>query len=115
MGPGQRVIAELSTLEKALGKGDLAAQKQPLDTIVRSLRALRVKSLDELELNVKGRLMTTLLRVQRQTKPAQPEAGSQADVAGELVDDALAGIGADKTTDTGATSDDAPTVTDSAA
>jgi hypothetical protein len=77
VGPGQRVIAELSTLEKALGKGDLAGQKQPLDTIVRSLRSMRVKSLDELELNVKGRLMTTLLRVQRQTKPPQPEASAE--------------------------------------
>ncbi|ATB32427.1 CLH domain-containing protein [Melittangium boletus] len=78
MGPGQRIIAELSGLEKALGKGDLVGEKQPLEAIVRSLRSLRVKSLDELELNVKGRLMTTLLRVQRQTKPAQPEAPSEA-------------------------------------
>ncbi len=73
MGPGQRVIAELSALEKALGKNDLPAQKQPLEAIVRSLRSMRLKSLDDLELNVKGRLMTSLLRVQRQPRPPMPE------------------------------------------
>ena len=73
MGPGQRVIAELSALEKALGKSDLPAQKQPLEAIVRSLRSMRLKSLDDLELNVKGRLMTSLLRVQRQPRPPMPE------------------------------------------
>ena len=83
MGPGQRIIAELSSLEKALGKSDLVGEKQPLEAIVRSLRSLRVKSLDELELNVKGRLMTTLLRVQRQTKPSSPEAPAPAESAAE--------------------------------
>ena len=73
VGPGQRVIADLSTLEKALGKSDFAAEKSPLEAIVRSLRTMRVKSLEELDLNVRGRLITTLLRVQRQTRP--PEAG----------------------------------------
>ncbi|MFY0524028.1 hypothetical protein ACN28I_12945 [Archangium gephyra] len=64
----------MSTLEKALGKSDFAAQKSPLESIVRSLRTMRVKSLEELDLNVRGRLITTLLRVQRQTRP--PEAGA---------------------------------------
>ncbi|MFY0578847.1 hypothetical protein ACN28S_35325 [Cystobacter fuscus] len=74
VGPAQRIIADLSVLEKALGKSDLSAEKQPLESIVRSLRALRAKSLDDLDLNVRGRLITTLLRVQRQTKPPAPEA-----------------------------------------
>ncbi|AKQ65107.1 Transcription termination factor Rho [Myxococcus hansupus] len=76
MGPGQRVISELSILEKALSKTDFGAEKGPLQAIVRSLRPMRLKSLDDLDLNTRGRLITTLLRVQRQPKPAAPEAGS---------------------------------------
>ncbi|RKH48049.1 tetratricopeptide repeat protein [Corallococcus sicarius] len=78
MGPGQRVIAELSVLEKALSKNDFAAEKGPLEAIVRSLRPMNLKSLDDLDLNTRGRLITTLLRVQRQPKPALPEAGAVA-------------------------------------
>ncbi|WP_208729732.1 tetratricopeptide repeat protein [Corallococcus exercitus] len=77
MGPGQRVIAELSVLEKALSKNDFAAEKGPLEAIVRSLRPMNLKSLDDLDLNTRGRLITTLLRVQRQPKPALPEAGAE--------------------------------------
>lgn len=73
---GQRVVAELSTLEKALGKGDLQGQLRPLDEVVRQLRTLRVHALTELEPNARGRLITTLLRVSRQPKPAAPEAAS---------------------------------------
>ena len=71
---GQRVVAELSTLEKALSKADLQGQLRPLDEVVRQLRSLRVKALSELEPNARGRLITTLLRVSRQPKPAAPEA-----------------------------------------
>ncbi|WP_208647373.1 tetratricopeptide repeat protein [Corallococcus interemptor] len=78
MGPGQRVIAELSVLEKALSKNDFGAEKGPLEAIVRSLRTMNLKSLEDLDLNTRGRLITTLLRVQRQTKPALPEAGAEA-------------------------------------
>ncbi|NRD44791.1 MULTISPECIES: DEAD/DEAH box helicase [Corallococcus] len=78
MGPGQRVIAELSVLEKALSKNDFTAEKGPLEAIVRSLRTMNLKSLEDLDLNTRGRLITTLLRVQRQSKPALPEAGAEA-------------------------------------
>ncbi len=71
---GQRVVAELSTLEKALSKADLPGQMRPLDEVVRQLRTLHVKALSELEPNARGRLITTLLRVSRQPKPAAPEA-----------------------------------------
>ncbi|AGC46626.1 hypothetical protein MYSTI_05347 [Myxococcus stipitatus DSM 14675] len=74
MGPGQRVISELSVLEKALSKTDFGAEKGPLQAIVRSLRPMRLKSLEDLDLNTRGRLITTMLRVQRQPKPAAPEA-----------------------------------------
>jgi tetratricopeptide (TPR) repeat protein len=67
---GQRVVVELSALEKALGKGDFEAQVRPLDEVVRQLRTLRVRTLAELEPNARGRLITTLLRVSRQPKPA---------------------------------------------
>jgi hypothetical protein len=67
---GHRVVVELSTLEKALGKADLQGQLRPLDEVVRQLRGLHVKGLSELEANARGRLITTLLRVSRQPKPA---------------------------------------------
>ncbi|HZI12616.1 MAG TPA: DEAD/DEAH box helicase, partial [Myxococcus sp.] len=76
MGPGQRVIVELSTLEKALSKTDFSAEKGPLQAIVRALRPMRLKSLEDLDLNTRGRLITTLLRVQRQPKPPAPEASA---------------------------------------
>lgn len=64
-------------LEKALSKNDFSAEKGPLEAIVRSLRPMNLKSLDDLDLNTRGRLITTLLRVQRQPKPALPEAGAE--------------------------------------
>jgi tetratricopeptide (TPR) repeat protein len=67
---GHRVVAELSSVEKALGKADLQAQLGPLDEVVRQLRTLRVRALTELDPNARGRLITTLLRVSRQPKPA---------------------------------------------
>jgi tetratricopeptide (TPR) repeat protein len=76
VGPGQRVIVELSTLEKALSKTDFSAEKGPLQAIVRALRPMRLKSLEDLDLNTRGRLITTLLRVQRQPKPPAPEASA---------------------------------------
>ena len=44
-----------------------------MQAIVRSLRPMRLKSLEDLDLNTRGRLITTLLRVQRQPKPPAPE------------------------------------------
>ncbi|MDC0709020.1 DEAD/DEAH box helicase [Stigmatella sp. ncwal1] len=38
---------------------------------------MRVKSLEDLDLNTRGRLITTLLRVQRQPKPPAPEAAAE--------------------------------------
>jgi tetratricopeptide (TPR) repeat protein len=80
---GQRVVVELSSLEKALGKGDLEGQLRPLDEVVRALRTLRVKSLAELEPNARGRLITTLLRVSRQPKPAPPPTAAESSPAPE--------------------------------
>ncbi len=74
LAPGQRVIVELSILEKALSRNDFAAQKAPLEAIVQGLRPMRLKSLDDLDINTRGRLITTLLRVQRQPKPPTPKA-----------------------------------------
>ncbi|NTX56141.1 DEAD/DEAH box helicase [Myxococcus sp. CA039A] len=81
MGPGQRVISELSVLEKALSKTDFLAEKGPLQAIVRSLRPMRLKSLEDLDLNTRGRLITTMLRVQRQPKPAAPDASAPAEAS----------------------------------
>jgi tetratricopeptide (TPR) repeat protein len=70
-----RIVPELSALEKALGKGDFQAQIQPLDAVVRALRQARVRSLQDVDLDTRGRLITTVSRVSRQTRPvAEPEA-----------------------------------------
>lgn len=71
-GAGFRVVNELSTLEKALTKGDLAAQRLALDDVLKAVRSLGLKSLDALDANARGRLITSLARVVRQPKPKPP-------------------------------------------
>src|SRR5262249_57490524 len=72
---GARIVPELSTLEKALAKGDFTAEVQPLDAVVKALRLARARSLQDLDMDTRGRLITTLSRLARQTKPApDPEA-----------------------------------------
>ena len=77
-GAGQRILSELSVLEKAISKGDLPSQKRPLDEVLKSLQAQRAKSLAQLDPNTKGRLITTLARVSRQPKPLPPQAAEPA-------------------------------------
>lgn len=80
-GAGGRIVPELSTLEKALAKGDFASELQPLDSVVKALRQARARSLQELDMDTRGRLITTLSRVARQAKPApDPEQPSAPDV-----------------------------------
>ena len=67
-----RVLQELSVLEKAMTRADFAAQKAPLSEMARALKPLRLQSIDGLDFNTRGRLLTSLLRVGRQTKPAEP-------------------------------------------
>jgi len=43
---------------------------QPLDAVVKALRLARARSLQDLDMDTRGRLITTLSRVARQTKPA---------------------------------------------
>jgi hypothetical protein len=69
-----RIVTELSTLEKALTKADLGAQKAALDSVLKTIRPLRLTSIDGLDANSKGRLLTSLLRVMRQPKPKVVEA-----------------------------------------
>ncbi len=64
-----RIVTELSTLEKALTKADLGGQKSALDSVLKTIRPLRLTSIDGLDANSKGRLLTSLLRVLRQPKP----------------------------------------------
>jgi tetratricopeptide (TPR) repeat protein len=79
-----RVVNELGALEKALTKVDFAGQKGPLDEILRALRPLRLKSISDLDMNTRGRLITTLFRVARQAKPAGP--AGDAPVAAAVAD-----------------------------
>ncbi len=69
-GAGGRVVPELSALEKALAKVDFASEIQPLDAVVKVLRQARARSLQDLDMDTRGRLITTLSRVARQTRPA---------------------------------------------
>jgi tetratricopeptide (TPR) repeat protein len=73
-GASHRVVTELSVLEKALSKADFPTQRTALESVLKALRPIRVKSIEDLDLNTRGRLLTTLLRVSRQPKPPPSEA-----------------------------------------
>ncbi len=84
-----RIVTELSTLEKALSKADFVGQKGPLDEILKALKPLHLKSLEQLDLGTRGKLLTSLMRVVRQPKPkleavAAPEAEVAAPAEGEV-------------------------------
>ncbi len=68
-GAAYRVVTELSTLEKALTKNDLSAMKAPLNEVLRAIRQLHLKSLQDVDLNTRGRMITSLMRVQRMAAP----------------------------------------------
>jgi tetratricopeptide (TPR) repeat protein len=55
-------------LEAPLRTSEHAAQRLILDRIASDLKAMRPKSIDALEIGFRGRLLTALLRVGRQTK-----------------------------------------------
>jgi tetratricopeptide (TPR) repeat protein len=81
-GNGYRVVNELSALEKALTKGDFAGQKHSLDEIVKAVKGLRLKSLNDLDMGSRGKLLTSLMRVMRQPKKdAVVEAPAEAPAA----------------------------------
>lgn len=83
-GPGDgaaayRIVNELSALEKALTKSDFVAMKEPLNAVLRAVRPLRLKSLEQLDLGIRGKLITSLMRAQRLSKPSVSEgAGASA-------------------------------------
>ena len=61
-----RIRSELAPLEKAYSQKDFAKQKASLEEILKQLKPLRLRSIDQLDFNTSGRLITTLLRVGRQ-------------------------------------------------
>jgi tetratricopeptide (TPR) repeat protein len=63
------VVTELAPLERALTTADFAKQREPLESILKALKPLKLSSIEQLDMNTRGRLLTTLLRVQRQSKP----------------------------------------------
>lgn len=89
-----RVRSELGTLEKAYSQKDFAKQKASLEEILKALKPLRLRSIDELDFNTRGRLITTLLRVGRQTappeSPAPVAAAAQEPAASTAADEASA-------------------------
>ncbi len=74
-----RIVTELSTLEKALSKADFAGQKGPLDEILKAIKPLHLKSLEQLDMGTRGKLLTSLMRVVRQPKPKVEAAASAAE------------------------------------
>ncbi len=68
------MLQDLGAVEKALTAKDFAEQKSPLEAILRALRPLKLKSIEDLDLNTRGRMITTLARVARQSKPEAAEA-----------------------------------------
>ncbi|MBK7858591.1 MAG: DEAD/DEAH box helicase [Archangiaceae bacterium] len=64
------MVAELGNLEKALSKAEYGSQLHSLEEVLKGLRSMRLKSIDGLDLATKGKVLTSLLRVGRQPKPA---------------------------------------------
>lgn len=64
-----RIVSEVGALERALTKNDLSLQVSPLEQILKALRPLRLSSIEQLDLGTRGKLITSLLRVGRQSKP----------------------------------------------
>ena len=75
---GYRVGGELGNLEKALTKNDFGAQKQSLEEILKALRPMKLSSIEQLDMGTRGKMITTLLRVSRQQKPAEVAAAEAA-------------------------------------
>ncbi len=68
-----KVVNELSSLEKALTKSDFVSMKEPLSAVLRAIKPMRLASIEKLDLNTRGRLITSLMRVQRLPKPTASE------------------------------------------
>lgn len=69
-GVSYRIDNELTALERALTKKDLSAMTDPLQSVLRAIKPMRLSSLEQLDSGARGRLLTTLMRVQRMDKPA---------------------------------------------
>ncbi|MEW6432477.1 MAG: DEAD/DEAH box helicase [Myxococcota bacterium] len=80
-GASFRIVTELSSVEKALTKLDFASMQAPLGEILRALKPLHLKSLEDLDLNTRGKLITSLMRVVRAPKPKPAEGGEAAPAA----------------------------------
>lgn len=77
-GVSYRIDNELTALERALTKKDLSAMIEPLQSVLRALKPMRLSSLEQLDSGARGRLLTTLMRVQRMDKPAVEAAPAEA-------------------------------------
>jgi hypothetical protein len=96
-------------LEKALSSSDLPKQKASLEQILKSVRPMRLKSLEDLDANTRGRLLTTLVRVQRQPRPAALDELSAPKPSDETVTGSAAEAAPPATSEDVAPSEAAPT------
>ena len=60
-------------IDRPMVQGDFAAQHTPLEALAKALRGLELKGLDDLGDELKGKVLTLLLRVGRQTKVQEDE------------------------------------------
>ncbi|MBL8914665.1 MAG: DEAD/DEAH box helicase [Archangium sp.] len=72
------MVNELSALEKAITKSDFPAMKEPLNAVLKAIKPMRLDSIEKLDLGTRGKLITSLMRVQRLSKPATPAAAEAA-------------------------------------
>ncbi len=70
-GVSYRIDNELTALERSLTKRDLGSMIDPLQSVLRAIKPMRLTSLEQLDSGARGRLLTTLMRVQRMDKPAE--------------------------------------------
>lgn len=73
-GVSYRIDNELTALERSLTKRDLGSMIDPLQSVLRAIKPMRLTSLEQLDSGARGRLLTTLMRVQRMDKPAEEAA-----------------------------------------
>lgn len=73
-GASFRIVNELGSVEKAITKADFVAMKAPLGEVLKAVKPLRLQSLEKMDLNARGKLITSLMRVVRLPRPKAEEA-----------------------------------------
>ena len=73
-GSSFRVVNELSHAREGAHQDRLRGREAPLQEVLKALKPLHLRSIEDLDFNTRGKLITSLARVQRQAKPKPSEA-----------------------------------------